>query len=445
MARDPVTAPWRAGAWAWHRPWPIMLAGLALTLAGVGLGRWIQDPPEPTQAEQVSSGIPVTGGMVAPKSDPQVKPYSEEDDKSLQGEWLNPYRFLLLAGGVILAGVAVQRRLTDAPGNFDARLESAALLASAAVVLLIAYLGMARDWDSAHIVLIGLLIITLAGSVLLLLPRPVMVGVVSVWLLYHFSGIFVACTNQDPSNTSPPWLSNKAWEYGYRHYLGVLYLNNAYHFYSPDPGPADLLWFRIEYANGEVREVRMPERGNSPVPLHYTRLIAMGNSIMMSVPYGQQPEEVLQPIRENRVRAGDNRGIPLHPYATLPVQYQEPTDLTKVYIASYARHIVHEYPHPSDNPAVVVKSVRIYHVIHDLMVPYDLVTGHKPTEPPLYRIYYLGEFKPDGSFTNPNEPDPFLYWLLPVYRDRSTGELFNGYEIHCKKKADRPDLMELDN
>ena len=31
-----------------------------------------------------------------------------------------------------------------------------------------------------------------------------------------------------------------------------MYLNNAYHFYSPDPGPATYVWFRIFYISNEV-------------------------------------------------------------------------------------------------------------------------------------------------------------------------------------------------
>jgi hypothetical protein len=442
MARDPVApSPARPGGWAWYRPWPVLAVGLLLTVAGLGLAQFIHDhPPNPDIAK--TSGVPLTGGLVT--NGPQYKPPDDDDYVPAQGEWLNPYRFLLLFAGVLLAGIAVRQRFAEATWQLDGRLETAAVLASAAVVALLAYLGLARDWDSGHMVLIALILVAVAGALLVLLPRPVRLVVVSAWVLFHFGGIFVACIGSDPTQTQSPWLARKASEYLYRHYLGFLYLTNAYHFYSPDPGPQDLIWFRIKYADGTVREVRMPERGHSPVPLHFTRRVALGNSIMMSVPYIAHLDAVLAPIVQKRSAAIAARGIPLHPALHISLQYQEPTESTKLYLASYVRHIAHEYPHPDGKPEIAIESIRLYHVIHDLMQPRELAEGASPTAPFYYRPYYMGEYKPTGAYTEAGKRDPLLYWLLPIFKDPNTDQLFDGLKRHTEGRIVDPNEKELD-
>ncbi len=50
------------------------------------------------------------------------------------------------------------------------------------------------------------------------------------------------------------WLWGKV----YRPYLQFFYLNNAYHFYSPEPGPPVLVWFRIDYTDNKSMWYRIP-------------------------------------------------------------------------------------------------------------------------------------------------------------------------------------------
>src|SRR5438045_224861 len=84
-------------------------------------------------------------------------------------------------------------------------------------------------------------------AVLVLLPRPARRVVLSLLLLVHFAGILTAVTAVDPQGGSAPWVSRQLFARVYRPYLGFMYLSNAYHFYSPNPGPPTLLWFRIQY------------------------------------------------------------------------------------------------------------------------------------------------------------------------------------------------------
>jgi hypothetical protein len=95
----------------------------------------------------------------------------------------------------------------------------------------------------------------------------------------------------------------------------------------------------------------------------------------------------------------------------LNVQYREPQDVAKLLIASYAKYVAWNSPHLTD-PAVAVKSVKVYRVVHNLITPAELSMGGDPLDKSHYWPYFQGEFDRDGKMIDPR--DPFLYWLLPV-------------------------------
>jgi hypothetical protein len=100
-------------------------------------------------------------------------------------------------------------------------------------------------------------------------------------------------------------------------------------------------------------------------------------------------------------------------------------------VASYARYVAGHYPHPSD-PAVGVDTVKVYRVLHRIILPEELSQGYSPIDKTLYVPVFVGEFDPDGNlvrFDAAGKPhkgpsvkqdlslhdDPFLYWYLPIY------------------------------
>ncbi|MGH7226777.1 MAG: hypothetical protein ACRELF_26480, partial [Gemmataceae bacterium] len=235
MARDPESfASSLSSAFrTFRRPWPVLLAGLACTVIGLALSRT-----------------------------PLV-----------------PLRLLFLGAGLLLAGIASARRLqTTSWEHLEDRAESAGLLAMSAFVSLLTYLAMEESWDSGRIFSIALITIALVGSFLVLLPRTGRRIAAVLLVGLHFTGILTAITSVSPHNEPAPWLSAQLWVHVYRPYLFFAYLTNAYHFYSPDPGPPTLLWFHVEYADGSARWIKIPSRHDSPVALHHQRLLAAAES-----------------------------------------------------------------------------------------------------------------------------------------------------------------------
>ena len=77
--------------------------------------------------------------------------------------------------------------------------------------------------------------------------------------LYHFSSILVSTTSPDPT----PWLVNQLGQRVYSSYQQFAYLRNAYHFYSPEPGPASLLFTLVTYEYDTIDQLRRQRRKQS--------------------------------------------------------------------------------------------------------------------------------------------------------------------------------------
>jgi hypothetical protein len=238
-----------------------------------------------------------------------------------------------------------------------------------------------------------------------------------------------------------------------------MYLNNAYRFYSPEPGPASLLWFCIEYqpspdGSRNLRWVKVPAMDkdghhirpdDSPLwpNVEYTRRLSMAESTSFPGPsiFSFPNGDVLIRARDEEAA---RRGLPTLQLLNTPLdfQYREPNDLSKKWIAQYARHVAHTYRHQT-RPDLEVIAVKVYKVLHMIITPAQLVgsrdrPGLEPDDPTLYAPYYMGEFDKDGNMTPACQTlawyadrqvwdvarstdgrlqrDGLLYWWIPIIR-----------------------------
>ncbi|HTU23482.1 MAG TPA: hypothetical protein VMG10_35930 [Gemmataceae bacterium] len=407
MERDPQPAAssLSSALRTFRRPWPILLAGLACTVFGL-----------------VLSKTPLV-----------------------------PLRLLLLGAGILLASIAVARRLQSTSWqHLEDRVESAALLVATAFLALLIWFNMEPSWDSGSTFLIAVIAVALVGAFLVLLPRTARRIVVVALVVFHFGGILTAVTSVPPRNEAPPWIAMQLWTRVYRHYLFFAYLTNAYHFYSPDPGPPTLLWFHVEYADGSARWIKIPSRHASPVGLYHQRMLAAAESAYNPIPglplgdseaianwekLFKRKYELLPGIphdtavemlsrRQNAYKLVpfvdpddlDEKGQPRPaPLMMLPedigIQFSEPQETARWLLSSYARHIAHTSPDPnnSHNP---VQAVRIYRVVHTLISPRELDEGRDPLDPTRFVPHYMGKYDLEGRLLDPK--DPYLFWHVPM-------------------------------
>ncbi|HXG08359.1 MAG TPA: hypothetical protein VNK04_01070 [Gemmataceae bacterium] len=392
MSRPDAATP-AASSWPFTNPWPFLTAGLLAVLAALFLSR-------------------------------------------LGGGWIMAQAGLVLAG-LIAAGSAVSIRLHVAGWDLDERLRSAGVLALAALTVLTAYPAIDPTWDTIRLLLAVLAGVALAGAILVLLPAALRRLVISLLVLYHFGGILMAATSVAPPSGVPWWITLQVWTRVYRPYLQFMYLNNAYHFYSPEPGPPILLWFYVEYDDGSSRWIEIPRREDFRTSLAYQRRMAMTEStnIINNQPppnfdylwrrrlLGRERQGRFENIRGDlpvetiwrQLAAGDVSVLIIPPYPThvmMPhLQYRKPLPYSKQLIASYAAHVARNYRSEKD-PTARVRGVKVYRVVHQILSPLDFAQGKNPFGPTTYGAFYQGEFDADGNLKDPD--DPFLYWAIPI-------------------------------
>jgi hypothetical protein len=298
----------------------------------------------------------------------------------------------LLLAGLLAAGASVAIRP-----------QSPLVLFLAACSAFLFFRG--STWDSARMFLVVLTSVALLATVLMLLPRVARRAVVSVLVLLHFGGIVCAVFLVPPT----PWLAELAAAYFYRPYHEFMYLQNAYHFYSPEPGPGLMIWFYARFEDGTLQEYKMPNRAESPLALEYQRRLSLCESLNQQIPVGPIPDL----IRERRRQAGLAYGIYGHPEMLDSLQYRPPNAYSRRMLSAYAHHVALVVKHPT-NPEMKAQSVRIYRVVHRILMPKEIQEGERPDADWLSMPYYEGEYDVNGKLLDAD--DPFLYWLIPILR-----------------------------
>ena len=329
---------------------------------------------------------------------------------------LHSARIWLSFAGAIAAGAALSRVPLDAKSWLIA-----------AVTMFLASFGFPPHWDSFRFLATVLACVSLIGAVLLFLPVGIRASVGVVYLLFHFGGILTATTWPHPT----PWLVDQLGSRVYQPYLKFFYLMNAYHFYSPEPGPASHLYFVVKYrttANdpmtGKPTESfewvtlpTRPEQIKDPLALTYYRRLAISENCAQATPDVLMPttfEKTEAQQRRMEVHNGLRPGYPKIPVAPqdiepLGLQYKVPSSMiTSTILPSYVRHIASHHTTAERVPVMI----RVYRLEHRIVPPALLVTGIDPYHATNYRPYFLGDYDANGELIDPQ--DPMLYWLIPI-------------------------------
>lgn len=341
-------------------------------------------------------------------------------------------RLVLVAVGAVTAGLAL---------SFRPDLGRAWALAAGTGLL--AVFGTPAHWDSFRLLFAVLTGIAAGGAVILQLAPNWRLAAVSALMLFHFAGIFMATTSPPPT----PWLTEQLFQRVFNPYLQFVYLRNAYHFYSPEPGPASLVCCLLKtevgdetLTDGTVRKrydyrwivlPRRPADVKDPLGLTYYRRLSLTEQVARVYPglvLGGEGREKSE-VQQRRLASG----IPLVPVTVdqgdqPQAQYRIPNpEIQRYVIPSYAQHVIME--NTPDARAAAKTTVKVYRLEHRTLDvgQFTGVTqpGGKPVppyHPTTYRPYFLGEF---GFVKDPLNPDttriellnpqePLLYWLVPV-------------------------------
>ncbi len=292
--------------------------------------------------------------------------------------------------------------------------------------------SMDASWDSLILASSVFTGVSLFIGIFVLLPLLAKKTTAICFVLFHFASIISAVTSIEPPNAPASWLATNLWAYYFRHYLTFAYLNNAYHFYSPEPGPPALLWSKIQYEDGTFRWFKIPNRTESPIQMHYQRMLSVTESTNVASSHSPDNwEEKLQ--RRNLAGLANQPQItPLNRSMSQSYMFKEPADYSKRMLLSYALYLTKKFAHPTDKPSINIDNIKIYRVTHSIITPGDMSRGENALDPTLYYPYFMGSFDKNANLIDPN--DPFLYFLLPITRNANPNEpsvLNHSLDVHA--------------
>jgi hypothetical protein len=334
----------------------------------------------------------------------------------IAGSAISSVRILLVFAGVITAGVAISMR-------FDLW----QTWAFGAATALVAVGGLPAHWDSFRFFFAVAAGVSAFGAALRAMTTRGRLLAASAVLVFHFGGIFMATTAPPPTS----WLNEQIFSRVYNPYLQFLYLRNAYHFYSPNPGPASLIVCLMKTETGkqtladgtevptyEYKWIVLPKRPQDvkdPLGVAYYRRLSLSEQIARGTFGTELPETFEKGELTARRRESP---IPLHPAELLGHQYKLPhPDLVRYILPSYAQHVILD---KTPTPDVAAKTtLKMYRFEHRTLGVNEFRNGNDPYYPATYRAFFLGEFNVRGDLIDPQER--LLYWIVPVIARPGTG------------------------
>jgi hypothetical protein len=311
--------------------------------------------------------------------------------------------------GMIVAGYAVSRKPKDS-----------ITLGLAALTAVLAAVATNPAWDSIRLMQwVMAVTAALAAGIVRLAPTGQRVAF-SLLVIYHFAGIISAMTSPPPT----PWLTSQLWARVFRPHLEFSYVNNAYHFYSPQPGPAQVLWFCITGTDGQSRWYKTPMKGEmlDPLGVEYFRRLSLTDRANQVARIAPSPETVLP----RRLLLQD---FPYYPTEILPEgqQYRPQGERGRQFIQGYAEHVAHVLGtgrKAADGTPIPVHDIKVYLVQHEMLGQIQFQNNKDPYDPDTYRPIYEGQFDGEGRPLMNSFDRSLQYWLIPIYRT-PTDELRN--------------------
>ena len=270
------------------RPWPFVAVGFLLTLAGagifqsevgnvvgsvvlalglflVGVGTAIQMQTPVHEAVPTEFGFEIPArflvtifqiGVIATFSWMLLAALLGIDPFGRNPPNLN-VPMNIKAGPMVIAWIlvvplTVQSLRTMWRAPLAGSVETGLVLVIACIAVVVAGRSLPIEADSLRFFLVVALAIAFGVS-LVTAPIAVRYAVLSILATLHFFAIITATLATPPS----PWLATQVWHRLAHPYLEFMYLNNAYHFYSPEPGATTHVWLCVYYDTGEkVRRSR---------------------------------------------------------------------------------------------------------------------------------------------------------------------------------------------
>lgn len=226
-------------------------------------------------------------------------------------------------------------------------------------------------------------------------PTTTVKIIVSLVVLFHFSAIF-----SHVLSGGGPMAMRQVASY-YRPYLKTMWLDNGYRFYAPDPGPTEVIWYKLQYDDGSTHWTQVPRREdfNLRMPFQRHMSIALLASMMNE----------LEPVKPKE-DAASVASVLINNTPTLRTVL---TPVGEVFFRSYARHLGRVFRENAKTNAKLV-SMECYFVRYLIRGPYQMRMNWDMYDPRLLKIDFIATFTPDGIISN----------FEPGFRERMSDDFF---------------------
>ena len=327
---------------------------------------------------------------------------------------LNPaIGIVLVVVGLLAVGVGLAAHLSTPRPAFENPFLASLWWLLAAGAAFVGSLALEESADSMSDLLNLATLAAVFAAILSAVPRSYRLFGISLLIGWHFFAVFTA-TQIIGGTAGPSWLASQVWTRVTRPYLEITHLNNAYHFYAPEPGPVAVAWFRVRFADGAVVWERLPNHAKCPNHVERRRMAGIASMLGQSMPVPPGEEQIR--LREEAGRRYSPPFPPLPQGGPPDGQYRDPGPLRRMMIESMARYVARTTPHPGGGRVPVV-AVKVYRGECSNPRVEDFHAGRDPLDPTLFRAWYLGEYDPQGKLVESSTRD-MLYWLIPILRVR---------------------------
>lgn len=205
--------------------------------------------------------------------------------------------------------------------------------------------------------------------------------IVSLIVLFHLSAIL-----SHVLSGGGPFVMRVLSSY-YRPYLKTMWLDNAYRFYAPDPGPTEVIWYHLQYNDGSTRWTQVPRREDFYFRMPFQRHMSI--ALLGSMMNEQQPVAAKDDPASVASMLVNNR----------PVMRTVLTPVGEVFFRSYARHVARmEMKHPVTQAELI--SLDCYLIKYLIRSPFDMRSNIDMYDPRMLNIQFVATFSPDGVLSN---------------------------------------------
>jgi hypothetical protein len=203
---------------------------------------------------------------------------------------------------------------------------------------------------------------------------------VSGLVVFHLVGVMVAPISTPPQFAGPPSILGSELQRVYRPYITAMFLDHAYKFFAPNPGPSHLLRYDLYFADGTKRvnadDQLLPDRFH-----HWPRLLYHRHFMLTEFLNDGRPIDAWVPEAATSAPTTAGTGEVLPP-PNLGAPYVQP------YLRSFAAYLARKHQ---------AQRVELYYRIHLLPAPRDVLEGKPLDAAESYVDRHVLTYSPPGA------------------------------------------------